>query len=239
MNRRTHSTAVVACLAGAGLTLFAATRVWSVQVEERPGLPALRTEQTGAEAQPWLLGLALVALAGAGALLATRGVARRGLGVLLTLTGAGIVVGAVLARAGVETGDAGAGAWIWPAACVLGGAAIAVGGLLAARHGHLWSAMSSRYDRSTAPPPAQRSAASEPSSTGPEASSATGSEPSAAEGSEPSAAVGSEPSSPAGAEPSSPAGPNGGAAINSPGRSRPTDNRAFWEALDRGEDPTR
>ena len=60
--RRTQLLSVVACLAGAGLTLWAVTRVWSVQVEVRTGLSDLRTEQTGAEAEPWLIGLALVAL---------------------------------------------------------------------------------------------------------------------------------------------------------------------------------
>ncbi|BAL86783.1 putative membrane protein [Actinoplanes missouriensis 431] len=151
--RRTHLTAIAACLAGAGLTLYAVTRVWSVQVEHRTGLSDLRTEQTGAESQPWLIGLAVVALAGTGALLATRGRVRRGLGVLLALIGVGIVAGGVLARVTLDAGEAGAAAAIWPVACVLGGAAVAAGGVLAARHGHLWSAMSARYERSSAPPP--------------------------------------------------------------------------------------
>ncbi|WP_433794265.1 Trp biosynthesis-associated membrane protein [Actinoplanes sp. CA-252034] len=141
---RTYPAAVVSGLAGGGLALFAATRVWSAQVEQRPGLSDLRTEQTGADLQPWLIGLAVVALAGTGALLATRGVARRALGVLLALTGAGVAVGAILARAGADPGAAGT---VWPVACVGGAAAVVVAGVLAARHGHLWSAMSSRYER--------------------------------------------------------------------------------------------
>lgn len=183
MTRRSQLTAILACLAGAGLTLYAVTRVWSVRVEQRAGLSDLRTEQTAADVQPWVVGLALVALAGTGALLATRGAVRRVLGALLILAGAGIVVGAVLARVAVEPGAAGAAGWIWPVAGVLGGAAVAVGGLLAARHGHQWPAMSSRYERSTVP-------AAEP-------------------------------------------------VPESPNSARPTDNRAFWDALDRGEDPTR
>ncbi|MEU4425241.1 Trp biosynthesis-associated membrane protein [Actinoplanes sp. NPDC024001] len=194
MTRRSHLVAVLACLAGAGLSVYAATRVWSVRVEHRTGLSDLRTEQTGAEAQPWLVGLALVALAGAGALLATRGVVRRVLGGLLVLSGVGIAVGAVLARTGVAAGEAGAGAAIWPVACVLGGAIVAVGGLLAARHGHLWSAMSSRYERST--PPSSSTPATAP--PGPQETS-----------------------------------------VNPADSVKSTDNRAFWEALDRGEDPTR
>ncbi|BEL08970.1 hypothetical protein Q0Z83_071610 [Actinoplanes sichuanensis] len=148
---RTYPAAVAAGLAGAGLALFAATRVWAVDIEQRPGLSDLRTVQTGAETQPWLIGLAVVGLAGTGALLATRGVARRVLGVLLVLTGAGVAAGAILARAGLDPGSASP---VWPIACVCGGAALAAGGVLVARHGHLWSAMSARYERRPATPAA-------------------------------------------------------------------------------------
>jgi uncharacterized membrane protein (TIGR02234 family) len=144
---RWYPVALVSGLAGTGLALFAATRVWAVTVEHRPGLSDLRTEQTGAEAQPWLIGLAVVALAGTGALLATRGVARRVLGAVLVLTGAGVVVGAVLARAGIDPDAAGPAGSVWPIACAAGGAAVVAAGVLAARHGHRWSAMSSRYER--------------------------------------------------------------------------------------------
>ncbi|GIF37814.1 Trp biosynthesis-associated membrane protein [Actinoplanes xinjiangensis] len=149
---RTYPAAVASGLAGAGLALFGATRVWAVAVEQRPGLSDLRTEQTGAEAQPWLIGLAVVALAGTGALLATRGVVRRLLGAVLALAGAGIAVGAVLARAGVDPGAAGPAGTAWPVACAGGGAAVLVAGVLAARHGHRWSAMSARYERRPAAP---------------------------------------------------------------------------------------
>ena len=182
--------AVVACLAGAGLALYAATRVWSVAVTTRPGLPDLRSSTTGAAAQPWLLALAVVALAGTGALLATRGVLRRGLGGLLIAVGAGVAVAAITARAGLTGGASIAG----PIACVLGGALIVAGGLGAARRGHEWPAMGARYERRAVPS----------SGAGPAARS------------EPSAAAGL----PASAGPSS------------------ADNRAVWDALDRGDDPT-
>ncbi|BCJ45481.1 hypothetical protein GCM10010168_80170 [Actinoplanes ianthinogenes] len=147
MSRRSHLAAIVACLAGAGLTLYAVTRTWSLTVEHRTGLSDLTTARTGADAQPWLVGLAVVALAGAGALLATRGVARRVLGGLLVAAGAGIVAGAVLARTGTAAGEAGAGATVWPVAAVLGGVVVMLGGVLAVRHGHEWAAMSARYER--------------------------------------------------------------------------------------------
>ncbi|WP_246613429.1 Trp biosynthesis-associated membrane protein [Paractinoplanes bogorensis] len=141
---------LLACLAGAGLAIYGATRTWSVLVVERPGLSDLRTARTGAEVAPWAIGLALVGLAGAGALLATSGRLRRGLGVLLALAGAGIAVSAIIGRAGLETGDAGAGGTLWPIVCAAGGVAVAWGGLTAARLGHLWPAMSARYERKPA-----------------------------------------------------------------------------------------
>ena len=186
--------AVVACLAGAGLALYAATRVWSVAVTTRPGLPDLRSTTTGAAAQPWLLALTVVALAGAGALLATRGVVRRGLGGLLVLVGLGVLVAAITAWAGLADRASIAG----PIACAAGGALIVAGGLGAARHGHRWPAMGARYERRAVPSHGARPAA----------------------GSEPPAAAGRS----AGVEPPAPDGS--------------VDNRAAWDALDRGDDPT-
>ena len=157
---------VLACAAGAALSIYAATRVWQIKVTVRPGLSDLRATTTGAAHEPWLVGLALVALAGAGALLATRGLLRRLLGALLALVGAAVAAGAIIGRAGLDPGAAGAGATIWPAACVLGGALIVLGGLAAARQGHLWPAMGSRYDRRPAPPaPADLTAGSRPPAT--------------------------------------------------------------------------
>jgi uncharacterized membrane protein (TIGR02234 family) len=148
-SRRSYALALLACLVGAGLASYAVTRTWSLLVVQRTGLTDLRTVRTGADVEPWVIGLALVALAGTGALLATRGVVRRGLGVLLALAGVGVAAGAVIGRAGLDIGRAGAGGTLWPVACALGGAIIAVGGLTAARHGHRWPAMSARYERGT------------------------------------------------------------------------------------------
>lgn len=149
--RRGFGLALAGCLAGAGLSIYAVTRTWSLTVVERPGLPDLRTSGTGVERAPWLIGLALVALAGAGALLATRGVVRRLLGGLLALVGAGVAVGAIVARSGLDVGRAGAGGTFWPVACAAGGALIAVAGLAAARSGASWPVMGSRYERRKVP----------------------------------------------------------------------------------------
>ena len=151
--------AAVAYLAGAGLALYGATRVWSVEVTPRPGLSDLRTSTTGADAQPWLVALALIALAGPGALLATRGLIRRLLGGLIVVAGLGVVIAAIAGRLGTDPGAAGAGATVWPVACVLGGALVVAGGVAAARHGHEWAAMSARYERRPVPPPGTGAAA--------------------------------------------------------------------------------
>jgi len=143
---------VLLCAAGAGLALYAVTRTWSEIVTARPGLSSLRDVRTGADLAPWVIGLALVALAGAGALLATRGLVRRLLGGLLAVAGLGIVAGAIAGRAGAAVGSAGASATGWAAVCVLGGLLIVLGGLAAARSGHRWPAMGARYERRGAAP---------------------------------------------------------------------------------------
>src|SRR5690606_8421929 len=71
--RRQLAVAMLCCVAGAGLAAFAATRTWSVETTARGPLPGLRAAHTGGELLPWLPALALAGLAGAGALLATRG----------------------------------------------------------------------------------------------------------------------------------------------------------------------
>ena len=200
--------AVLTCLAGAGLALYAATRVWSLHVVTRSGLPDLRTARTGAEQAPVLVGLALVALAGAGALLATRGRVRRMLGGLLVLAGTGVAAAAVLGRAGLDAGRAGAGATVWPAACVLGGAMIVAAGVAAARHGHRWPAMGSRYERGRVPPPRE----------------------------EPAATTGPLP--PAGHTLPHTPRDRSAYPDRSDGVQAPVDTRAAWDALDRGDDPT-
>ena len=241
--QRELGTAVVACLGGAAVAIYGATRVWSVQVTERPGLTSLRATTTGAAHQPWLIGLALVALAGAGALLATRGLARRGLGVVLALVGAGLVVAAITGRASLDAGAAGAAATFWPIAGAAGGALVAWGGQAAARHGHRWPAMGSRYERRPAPPSTTEPAAGQPSPAGPSPSPS----PEPASVGAPADGVSPDGVSPDRVSPDR-VSPGGGAAADRSADGRvaddrpeafsPVDARAAWDALDRGDDPT-
>ena len=142
--RRGLATAVLACLVGAGLALFAVSRTWTTTTERQPPpLPAKLVDHTGASLIGWLPALALVGLAGAGALLATRGRVRRIIGLLLVLVGFGVVAGAI------DGLDLAAGAW--PVIVGVGGLGIASAGLSATRSGATWPAMGARYERPARP----------------------------------------------------------------------------------------
>jgi hypothetical protein len=145
--RRVLAAVVVTCAVGAAATLLATGRTWAVVVVDRPApLPDEHLAQSGGELLPWLPALGWLALAGAGALIATRGVLRRAAGGMLALAGTGIVAGA--GWAAVSEGIA-AG---WPALAGLGGVAIMAVGLLAVGRGRSWPVMGARYDRRAAPP---------------------------------------------------------------------------------------
>jgi hypothetical protein len=179
--KRERGYAATAAALGAGLALFAASRGWAeIEVRATVPVPLPPKQQTGAELLPWLPALALAALAGAGAVLATRGAVRMVVGLLLLLCGVGIVAGAGYAV--IE----GATPW-WPAAAALGGLVALDAGVLTLVRGRSWPAMAARYQRAAQAEPAQ-----------------------------PAATTGS-----AGGQP--PARPS----------------VAMWDALDRGEDPTR
>jgi Tryptophan-associated transmembrane protein (Trp_oprn_chp) len=139
--RRALAYAVLLCLAGAGLALYAATRTWNVEVTVRPApLPELRSAHHGPS---WLAPIAVVGLAAAGALIATRGTARRAVGVLLILVGAGLAVGG---------GQGLADSRLWPALCLIGGVAVALAGGLTVARGQTWPGMGARYERSRTAP---------------------------------------------------------------------------------------
>ncbi len=141
--RRELAAAVLACVVGALLALFAATRVWveQVHVQSAP-LPPLHLRHTGTSEVPWLSALALVALAGAGALLAARGGLRTVLGAVVVLAGLGVLAGGGYGMASVAHVR-----MYWPLACVLAGLLICVAGVLAVARGRTWPAMGARYER--------------------------------------------------------------------------------------------
>ncbi|MGC4895941.1 Trp biosynthesis-associated membrane protein [Micromonospora sp. DT31] len=139
--RRELAYTLLLCLAGAGLAAWAVTRTWSVEPTARGSLPPGQQDRTGAELLPWVSALAYVGLAGVGVLLATRGRLRRLLGVLLAAVGL-----AVAAGGGVGLAETGVSRQ-WPALVLLGGLALAAGGVYTVLRGDGWPAMGARYER--------------------------------------------------------------------------------------------
>jgi len=82
------STSCVGLAASAGLLWAGSATVW-YRVTPAAAAPV---ELTGAQVAPWLGGMALLALAGVAGVVATGGVPRRLVGVLLALAGVGVLV---------------------------------------------------------------------------------------------------------------------------------------------------
>jgi uncharacterized membrane protein (TIGR02234 family) len=160
--------ALVLELLGAALVLLVATRDWQTitTVRARPfSADVLGASGRTLDGAP--TALALVALAGVVAVLATKGVVRRVVGALVALAGVGIVwrsiaaapaVGASraagLVRAKHETvGGAAVVAQhvtvhpAWPVLSAVGGLLVLTAGVLVVWHGGRWGAMSARYER--------------------------------------------------------------------------------------------
>jgi len=141
--RRGLGIAVGLCVTGAAIALLAVTRTWTETLTRRPApLPPVHTPHTGTSQLGWLVAVALVALAGAGALLATRNGARVGLGALLGLVGVAILGGGI---DGLHLADG--GRVVWPVLVMVGGVLVAMAGLRAMRHGSTWPAMGAKYER--------------------------------------------------------------------------------------------
>ncbi|MFI7223654.1 Trp biosynthesis-associated membrane protein [Nonomuraea angiospora] len=174
-----------ATVLGCVLVLFGASRAWVRMLEAGVAAP------TGGELSPVLTPVALAALAGVVAVLATKGVGRRVVGALVALCGAGAAAGTWTALGGdTVTGwlreqnvlrGAADLPWevapLWPAVTAAGAVLVIAGGIVAIVRGGRWAGMSARYDR----------------------------------------------------------GADGGAGK---ARAEVKDDRALWDALDRGDDPT-
>jgi hypothetical protein len=144
--RRELTTAVVACALGAGVALLTAARTWRV-VSGHGALPLPDEKVTGTQLMPWLPAVALVGLAGAGALLAIRGRSRAVLGLLLAVAGL-LLTGA----GGYGAATAGGGHLVFPVLLGLGGLLIGYAGGRALLRGASWPALGSRYERPAAEP---------------------------------------------------------------------------------------
>ena len=157
---------------GAGGALLISIRTWQTVTTPRPAPlhdDVLQLSGRTVDAAP--TALALVALAGVVAVLATRGILRRAVGGILTLAGVLLVWRAIASWSAVSTSRARtlvadkhatvdvsravphvATHPSWPALTIVCGVLVAVCGALVAWRGHTWSVMSARYESGTPRP---------------------------------------------------------------------------------------
>lgn len=170
LGRRTHAefgTALALDLVGAVGAILVSLQTWQVLTVHAPRPhPDVTQHVTGRAVDAAPLAFALVALAGVVAVLATRGIVRRGVGVVIAAVGAGLIWRAVASAGAVSaararsligaqhrevTLSAGTSPSIvthvaWPVLTVVCGVLVVAGGTLAAVRGHDWRAMSARYE---------------------------------------------------------------------------------------------
>jgi hypothetical protein len=147
--RQQLGVAVVGVVVTASLALLGASRTWLVRTTPRAApAPDLVERVSGASLAPALPALALVALAGAGALVATRGRWRTAVGVLITLSGLIMVI--LLRKPAAMSGIASG----WVLVTALCAVAVAIVGAFTLRNGSKWPTMGARYDRPGATAPA-------------------------------------------------------------------------------------
>jgi uncharacterized membrane protein (TIGR02234 family) len=156
--RRLYGPALLAgLLGGVGITV-GASRPWATATSSRPGLPVIHATASGSDLAPLAGALGVVVLAAFGAVIATRGWVRRGLGVLIVVASAVVLVAVIVPGGSTDVLTSGLAAkgwsgggfrassepWRW---LVLGCAVVtAVAGLATAAYGGQWAVMGSRYD---------------------------------------------------------------------------------------------
>lgn len=148
-------------LAAAAAATVAVSRPWVEASVHQRGAPTLEASASGADIVPLAGALGVVVLAAFGAVVATRGLVRRALGVLIMVAAASIVAATLTMGAAEPPLEAGLSArgwsggsysttdqpWRWVALaaallCVAAGAAVAA-------YGPGWATMGSRYDAPT------------------------------------------------------------------------------------------
>jgi uncharacterized membrane protein (TIGR02234 family) len=160
---------IVLGLAASGLCAVAVAGPWARATATVPGLPPIEASVDGADIAPVAGAMALVCLAGLGAVIATRGWVRRGLGLVIAGCAAVVVVVAVvpgsttglledaLAAKGWTGGGYDRSVTAWRLIAGLTGIVVMAAGVVVARFGGEWATMGARYDS-----PSSARAADEP-----------------------------------------------------------------------------
>jgi uncharacterized membrane protein (TIGR02234 family) len=154
---------------GAGVALLLSLQSWQTVTTARAGRTADVLDVSGRTVDGASTAFALVALAGVVAVLATRRVLRRAVGVLVALAGAGLVWRAALAFSPVSAARARALVRskhetvstsgvvphvdvhsVWPVLSLVCGLLVLASGVLIAWRGDRWQVMSARYEATPA-----------------------------------------------------------------------------------------
>ncbi|RCV50728.1 Trp biosynthesis-associated membrane protein [Marinitenerispora sediminis] len=162
--RREYTAALLATAAGAAALLAATAQTWASGQVAPPGPVApAPVELAAGDVSPAAAAMGWASLAAVAALVATRGWARRGVGLLVAVFGAVAATDVwrgtrpeellrAAERQATAAGDVGAlaPAPVWPWIAAAAGLLLVGAGLLALLRGGGWPAMSSRYDRHSA-----------------------------------------------------------------------------------------
>jgi uncharacterized membrane protein (TIGR02234 family) len=156
--RRLYARTLVLGLVSAGAVSLGVSKPWVTATATVTGLPVISASVDGADVAPLAGALGFVLLAGLGAVVATRGRLRRGLGVLIVVAAAIVLAAAVhpgdtqrgieqaLAAKGWSGGPYRTGVGWWRVLTAVGGCGCLLAGALVARFGARWASMGARYD---------------------------------------------------------------------------------------------
>lgn len=171
-SHRGYAPALLSGLAGAVAVTVGVTRPWATATGTMPGLPVIHAEADGSTLAPLAGAFGVVLLAAFGAVIATRGWVRRGLGGLIVVVAIVVVIAAIhpggahdaladgLSAKGWAGGPFHTGVAWWRWLTLAGGLVAMVAGAAIARYGGGWATMGSRYDSPAGKSDASRSSAS-------------------------------------------------------------------------------
>jgi uncharacterized membrane protein (TIGR02234 family) len=175
-SRTGYALTILVGLASSGLCALAVARPWAKATATVRGLPPIEASVDGADVAPVAAALAVVCLAGFGAVLATRGWVRRAIGVVIVAAAAAVVVVAAVpaSTTGLLEDALSAHGWTgggyarsitgWRIAAVASGLVVMAAGAAVARFAGDWATMGARYDSPAEGRRAAAAAADEPMS---------------------------------------------------------------------------
>jgi uncharacterized membrane protein (TIGR02234 family) len=156
--RQLYARTLVLGLISAGAVAVGVSKPWVTATATVTGLPVISASVDGADVAPLAGALGFVLLAGLGAVVATRGRLRRGLGLLIVVAAAFVLAAALhpgdtqrgieqaLSAKGWSGGPYRTGVGWWRVLTAVGGCGCLLAGALVARFGASWASMGARYD---------------------------------------------------------------------------------------------